>query len=190
MTIHAAKGLEFPVVFLAGLEDGLFPSLRGRDGGDEEAELEEERRLAYVAITRARDRLVLTSAQTRRTWNEVRMNRPSRFLDDIPSECLCVRARPEKPRTPLRYRRAGIPDEESGFDQRGPWDDEPVYEYETADAADADGSFGRGATVRHASFGRGRVLEAKGSGKDRKLLIEFPNVGVKTILARFVELEM
>src|SRR5690606_2292095 len=74
MTIHAAKGLEFPVVFLCGLEDGLFPSLRERQNMDDDDSLEEEYRLAYVAITRARERLVLTYARTRRQWGDVRIN--------------------------------------------------------------------------------------------------------------------
>jgi DNA helicase-2/ATP-dependent DNA helicase PcrA len=94
MTIHAAKGLEFPVVFLCGMEDGLFPSMRQRNDMDEQSTLEEEYRLAYVAMTRARERLVLTHARMRRHWGEMRMNQPSRFLDAIPQEYLAVRARP------------------------------------------------------------------------------------------------
>ena len=81
-TIHVAKGLEWPVVFLTGMEDGLFPSLRPRDDVPEEAALEEERRLAYVAITRARERLILSLARTRRVWGEIRLQEPSRFLAD------------------------------------------------------------------------------------------------------------
>src|SRR5690606_35877353 len=87
-TLRAAKGLEFPVVFLCGMEDGLFPSLRERKEMDEQATMEEEYRLAYVAMTRARERLVLTHARMRRHWGEMRMNEPSRFLDAIPHECL------------------------------------------------------------------------------------------------------
>jgi len=102
MTIHIAKGLEWPVVFLTGMEDGLFPSLREREGVNEDAALEEERRLAYVAITRARHRLVLTHARTRRVWGEIRLQGPSRFLDDIPPACLAAPARPRviTPRAP------------------------------------------------------------------------------------------
>ena len=96
MTIHAAKGLEFPVVFLCGLEDGLFPSIRERDGIDEVDAMEEERRLAYVAMTRAMDRLVLTSARMRRHWGEIRYQRPSRFLDELPVDCMAMRKRPER----------------------------------------------------------------------------------------------
>ena len=85
MTLHSAKGLEFPVVFMAGLEDGLFPHSRSRD---DEAELEEERRLCYVGMTRARERLVLTSAARRRVFGDYQSTEPSRFLDEIPSELI------------------------------------------------------------------------------------------------------
>jgi DNA helicase II / ATP-dependent DNA helicase PcrA len=184
MTIHAAKGLEFPVVFLCGLEEGLFPSLRERDDTSERAALEEERRLAYVAITRAKDRLILTNARTRRVWSEIRMNMPSRFLDDIPAECIAVRrrTRPAKPMAiPDRAVAAAHYDE---FDQRSAYDEMP--EYDVYDDLDEDGVCS-GATVQHATFGTGRVIAAQGGGKERKLVIEFPNAGVKTILARFVE---
>jgi DNA helicase-2/ATP-dependent DNA helicase PcrA len=189
MTIHAAKGLEFPIVFLCGMEDGMFPSLRERDEQDETKALEEERRLGYVAITRAMDRLVLTSARTRRVWGEVKMNRPSRFIDSIPSECLAVRARPEpvrvEPRTRFETRRRKQRGpERSDFDQRTEYDDVPVYD---ADGDVGGSSFDRGAMVSHSSFGTGKVLESRGEGADQKLLIQFPAVGLKTILARFVE---
>ena len=85
MTMHSAKGLEFPVVVIAGLEEGLFPHSRSRD---DEAELEEERRLCYVGITRARTRLVLTSAARRRVFGEYQSTEPSRFLDEIPAELI------------------------------------------------------------------------------------------------------
>jgi len=84
LTIHVAKGLEWPVVFVTGLEDGLFPSLRDREDGDAESALEEERRLLYVAITRARERLYLTHARTRRVYGEVKPCDPSRFLGELP----------------------------------------------------------------------------------------------------------
>ena len=82
MTLHSAKGLEFPTVILAGLEEGLFPHSRSRD---DEAELEEERRLCYVGITRARKQLVLTSAARRRVFGEYQSTEPSRFIDEIPA---------------------------------------------------------------------------------------------------------
>src|SRR5262249_24666517 len=99
MTIHIAKGLEWPVVFMTGMEDGLFPSLRERQGTSEDAALEEERGPASGAITRAREQLVMSSARTRRVWGEIRLQQPSRFLDDLPADSL---AQP-------RGRRAGVP---------------------------------------------------------------------------------
>jgi DNA helicase II / ATP-dependent DNA helicase PcrA len=195
MTVHAAKGLEFPVVFLCGMEDGLFPSLRERapgKPGDAEASMEEERRLAYVAITRAQDRLVLTSASSRRHWGEIRFGRPSRFLDDLPAECVAVRAKPARapsvaPRAQLGGQRArgGGHDE---FDQRAWEDDVPVIDLseEGMDESDDEG-LRAGATVHHAAFGTGRVVEAGGEGKERKLLIDFPSVGRKRVLARWVK---
>ena len=191
MTIHAAKGLEFPVVFLCGMEDGLFPSLRLRDNDDERRSLEEERRLAYVAFTRAKERLILTSARVRRQWAEVKMNQPSRFLDDIPREHMAVRAAPVPARLPPGHlvrapRPARVRDE---YDQRVYGDDVPDIRIDPfdRDQLGAGDHFPAGTQVRHDAFGTGRVLESRGSGRDRKLLIDFPTVGLKTVLARFVQ---
>ena len=183
MTIHAAKGLEFPVVFVCGMEDGLFPSLRERDAVDERRALEEERRLAYVAFTRAMNRLVLTSARVRRQWGELRLNRPSRFIDAVPKECIAIREkpRPAQVSAPFRRRRRPVHDE---LDQRTPYQDVP--EIDVSDPQPSDPGVGAGSTVAHASFGTGRVIDARGQGRDRKLLIQFPGVGLKTILARYV----
>src|SRR6202030_2068323 len=85
MTLHSAKGLEFPVVIMAGLEEGLFPHSRS---SDDDAELEEERRLCYVGMTPARTRLVLTGAARRRVFGEYQSNQPSRFIDEVPAELL------------------------------------------------------------------------------------------------------
>ncbi len=195
MTIHAAKGLEFPVVFICGLEEGLFPSLRERDDDDANDSIEEERRLAYVAMTRAEDRLILTNARVRRHWGESRMNPPSRFLDEIPVDYLAVRAKPRaqaiaSPQPVVRRRPVGnglsAERNRDEFDQRTPWEDDvPVFEPgEVAVGALPEA----GDIVEHSSFGKGRVLEGRGEGKDHKLLIDFADVGLKTILARFVEL--
>ncbi len=184
-TIHAAKGLEFPIVFLCGLEDGLFPSLRDReDGHGAEAGIEEERRLAYVAMTRAENRLILSSARTRRQWGEVRFNEPSRFLHDIPSECLSVRTRPRRDTNPSWKRRAKSAPQYDEYDQRTSYDSEPIY---SPEEPIIDGAYQLGDEVRHASFGVGRIIEARGAGQDCKLLIDFQAVGLKTILSRFVE---
>lgn len=219
MTIHASKGLEFPVVFISGMEDGLFPSLRERDGHDIEDSLEEERRLAYVATTRAMDRLVLTSARLRRHWGDIRLQRPSRFLDELPIECMAVRARPStrspagvhierdaytqhaqpatrrtasqsnrkdtKPRgRSAAERRKPARDE---FDQRTYDDDVPVYEVESDVDRLSDRTIDAGDIVNHSKFGEGRVIKADGQGKYRKLLIDFDDFGLKTVLERFVE---
>ena len=139
MTIHIAKGLEWPVVFITGLEDGLFPSLREREGASEDAALEEERRLAYVAITRARERLVLTHARTRRVWGEIRLQAPSRFLDDLPPGCLAAprRSRRHAEAAPRivdgnwagrkRERRSRRAASATSSTSASTYDDEPVY---------------------------------------------------------------
>ena len=199
MTIHAAKGLEFPVVFVAGLEEGMFPSLRE---GDLDGEIEEERRLAYVAFTRAMERIVITYAKTRRNYDGIRANPPSRFLGELPPECVAVRARPRSVPPPARRpsslgwggggghappaRRPASQSDDSHVDQRGhASDDEPIYYVD--DTGDDDPIFPRGARVRHRIFGVGEIQDGSGRGPDRKLTVAFPGHGVKTIIARFVE---
>jgi DNA helicase-2/ATP-dependent DNA helicase PcrA len=205
MTIHIAKGLEWPVVFITGMEDGLFPSLREREGVSEDAALEEERRLAYVAITRARERLVLSHARTRRVWGEIRLQGPSRFFDDLPPGVLAAPARSRQmtPRAPAivdgnwnasagRYSggrrlmsgmRRGGADE---FDQRMP-DDEPVYRVDddiTDDDRDRErGVFRTGDHVVHSMLGVGRVVAMS----DGKVIVEFAGAGRKTILPKFLQ---
>ena len=191
MTIHIAKGLEWPVVFLTGLEDGLFPSLREREGQSEDAQLEEERRLAYVAITRARERLVLTHARTRRVWGEIRLQGPSRFFDDLPPAVLAQPARPKMitPRPPAivdgnwSARRRSPRGSSDDLDQRIP-DDEPVYRVDD-DVPELE-VFRTGDPVTHDSFGVGRVVAVSGQGKDTKVIVDFPQAGRKTIFAKYL----
>jgi DNA helicase II / ATP-dependent DNA helicase PcrA len=205
-TIHVAKGLEFPVVFLSGWEDGLFPSLREREGQDEDLALEEERRLAYVALTRAKQKLVLTMARTRRVWGEIRMQSPSRFFDDIPEHCsLAPRARKSEGQqrdyaSELRAMNGvgagGVAAGRAGraakprrsydeFDQRTHDDREPVFQVESYDQEASAGPTS-GSKVNHAAFGVGRVVDTSGAGRDLKVTVEFPSVGVKTVLARYL----
>jgi DNA helicase-2/ATP-dependent DNA helicase PcrA len=186
MTVHAAKGLEFPVVFVTGLEDGVFPSLR--DGEDEEA-IEEERRLAYVAITRARERLLLTNARERRLFGQdARPFRESRFIADIPDACI---ARPvgSRPRAPvsrehpapwMRREQPGQRVESRDGGIRVEYDAEQSYD-------EGEAPFQLGQRVRHAMFGEGEVRGFTGAGRELKLTVYFPTVGPKTIIARFVE---
>ncbi len=199
MTIHIAKGLEWPTVFITGMEDGLFPSLREREGVNEDAALEEERRLAYVAITRARERLVLCHARTRRVWGEIRMQGPSRFLDDLPPGVLAGPTRPRSmtPKAPAivdgtwnasqgRYsggrrlmpgmRRRGTVDE---FDQRMQ-DEDPVYRVD--DDLVEPTVFRTGDQVMHSMLGLGRVVAMS----DGKVIVEFAGAGRKTVLPKFL----
>ncbi len=189
MTIHIAKGLEWPVVFLTGLEDGLFPSLREREGVNEDAALEEERRLAYVAITRARERLVLSHARTRRVWGEIRLQGPSRFLDDIPAGCLAGPTRPKviTPRAPAivdgnwMARRRKVRSSVDEYDQRLP-DEEPVFRVDSD--VEEPLVFRTGDQVSHQLLGVGRVIAMS----DGKVVVEFPGAGRKTVLPRFLAL--
>ena len=208
MTIHIAKGLEWPVVFLTGMEDGLFPSLREREGVSEDAALEEERRLAYVAITRARQRLIFTHARTRRVWGEIRMQGPSRFLEDLPPNVLAEPSRPSRttPKAPAIVdgnwnagaragsRRPGYvggsrPPRGSydDFDQRSHDDGEPVYRLD-ADSPPPRSpfQFRTGDQVTHTMHGLGRVVAVSADGKDLKVIVDFPEAGRKTILAKFL----
>jgi DNA helicase-2/ATP-dependent DNA helicase PcrA len=188
MTVHAAKGLEFPVVFVTGLEDGVFPSLR--DGEDAEA-LEEERRLAYVAITRARERLFLTNARARHLFGQdARPFRESRFLADIPDACIARPVQPSRgpaPR-PQWSRGSGKPEMATRTETR---DGGIRVEYDgDGDAGfqdDAEQPFHLGQRVRHQMFGEGEVRGFTGSGRELKLTVFFKAIGPKTIMARFVE---
>jgi len=188
LTMHSAKGLEFPIVVISGLEEGLFPHSRS---SDDEVELEEERRLCYVAITRAQRRLVLTSAARRRVFGDYQSTEPSRFVDEIPAELV-----EEVPSSfassfltaPPSY--AQFRDSRKGGSYRGRVREEPeVYAYE-----DEDQSLPRemklGAKVRHPKFGVGTILSVEPLDDDTKLVVRFISVGQKTLRARFAKLEM
>jgi DNA helicase-2/ATP-dependent DNA helicase PcrA len=165
MTAHSAKGLEFPVVFLVGLEEGIFPhAASSRD----EAGLEEERRLFYVGMTRAMERLCLTCAQERRRFGSRTYGVPSRFLREIPSSLIAV-ADP-----------AGSPPSQDGRSL-----DYSVSQLE------GEGSWHsvRGLRVRHPVFGEGTVVDSIGQGRSQKLRIRFERAGLKTVLVRFANLE-
>ena len=163
MTLHSAKGLEFPVVFLVGMEDGLFPSQRSMEDA---SRLEEERRLAYVGITRARDRLVLCYAESRRQYGSETLSRPSRFLDELPAHLLTeVRPRAKISR-PVYTTRAS----------RGHADLEETSPIKL------------GQRVRHASFGEGVVISAEGSGAHTRIQVNFADAGPKWLVAAYANL--
>jgi DNA helicase II / ATP-dependent DNA helicase PcrA len=192
MTMHSAKGLEFPVVFIAGLEEGLFPHSRSRD---DEAELEEERRLCYVGMTRARTRLVLTSAARRRVFGEYQSTERSRFLDEIPQEL--IEQAPGSatngqgslhPHYEFRtnpYGRGG----RTGGRARGREDASPeAFRYEEEDQS-LSPALRPGARVRHAQFGLGTVISVEHLDDDARLVVRF-SIGQKTLRAKFAKLEM
>jgi len=173
MTIHSAKGLEFPFVFLVGLEEGIFPhasSSRDPEG------LEEERRLCYVAMTRAMEQLVLTCAGERRRYGSRSLQTPSRFLDEVPSELV------ETVRTRMRRR---PPSESAQRAMRRPRSEDLDYSYSQEPAEGSP----VGMRVRHPVFGTGTVLTATGEGLNQKLKIRFDRVGIKTVVVRFANLE-
>jgi DNA helicase-2/ATP-dependent DNA helicase PcrA len=187
MTLHSAKGLEFPVVILAGLEEGLFPHSRSSDDLEE---LEEERRLCYVGMTRARSRLFLTGAARRRIFGEYQASEPSRFIEEVPAE-LVERKMPTYSSSPyqsnfydFRYNPYG------GHGRRGTRarENEAVYSYEDEDQS-LDFSLKVGMKVRHAQFGIGTVLSVEALDDDTKLTVRFNAVGRKTLRAKYAKLE-
>jgi DNA helicase II / ATP-dependent DNA helicase PcrA len=191
MTLHSAKGLEFPTVVLAGLEEGLFPHSRSRD---DEAELEEERRLCYVGITRARRQLVLTSAARRRVFGEYQNTEPSRFIDEIPQDLIEQEMSYQQPRynsgTDWSYRpnpygrRGGYPSRRREEDGAKVATQNFSYEEE-----DQTPGFRPGARVSHAQFGPGTVVSVEDLEDDQKVVVKFVTVGTKTLRARYAKLQ-
>ena len=186
MTLHAAKGLEYPLVIITGMEDGLFPHARS---SDDDHDLEEERRLCYVGMTRAQRQLVLTGAARRRVFGEYQSTEPSRFLAEVPAELLdMVSPSSERP----RY--ASIPQRRVGARGRRPYlgqaDDvvAPPF-FDDADDDQSAGAVHRGMRVRHPTFGFGTVTEVEPLADDVKLTVRFESVGYKKLLGRYAKLE-
>ena len=178
MTLHAAKGLEFPLVIISGMEERLFPHARSTT---DDAELEEERRLCYVGMTRAQSQLVLTSAARRRVFGEYRSTEPSRFLDEIPPE-LVETVPGAHFQAPERRRSGGT----SRQWERSASAAAPAY-----DDADEDQSAGQvrpGMRVRHDTFGIGVIAAVEPAVGDLKLTVRFDGVGHKKLLARYARL--
>jgi len=169
MTLHTAKGLEFPVVFLTGLEDGVFPHMRSLS---KTAELEEERRLAYVGITRARQRLYLTRSMVRSAWGTPAYNPPSRFLDEIPEQLVDWQRLGAGPAT-------AAPALQAAAVRRGvasPGNREVV-------------AVRPGDKVTHDAFGLGAVVSVAGSGERAEATIDFGSAGKKRLLLRYAPVE-
>jgi DNA helicase-2/ATP-dependent DNA helicase PcrA len=190
MTLHSAKGLEFPTVILAGLEEGLFPHSRSRD---DEAELEEERRLCYVGITRARRQLVLTSAARRRVFGEYQNTEPSRFIDEIPADLIeqdFPAASSSFNRSQWEYRPNPYA-RRSGYGSRKTEDPDAKVATQNFHYEEEDQTPGLrpGARVRHAQFGVGTVVSVEDLEDDQKLVVKFASVGSKTLRARYAKLQ-
>jgi DNA helicase-2/ATP-dependent DNA helicase PcrA len=159
MTLHAAKGLEFPVVFLVGMEEGLFP---GKPSMEDPGRLEEERRLCYVGMTRAMQKLIMTYAQVRRQYGREEYHRPSRFLSELPAEFLDE----IRPKTQFQM---------------------PSSPSRTTVIAE-DVGFKLGQTVQHAKFGHGIVLNLEGSGAHTRIQVKFAEHGVKWLVLAYANL--
>ncbi|NLM39061.1 MAG: ATP-binding domain-containing protein, partial [Firmicutes bacterium] len=164
MTLHAAKGLEFPVVFMCGMEDGIFPHSRSLW---EPGQLEEERRLAYVGMTRARERLFLTCAQTRTIFGMTNQNPVSQFVREIDPELIRdYREEVEpSPRDRMRVQSVSKP------------------------AIDSSADYKAGDRVRHKVWGEGMVVSVSSSADDVMLSIAFPDQGIKTVIAHLAPIE-
>lgn len=184
MTIHSAKGLEFPVVFLVGMEEGIFPSSRSMM---EPTLLSEERRLCYVAITRARERLYLTYAEQRMLYGRTQYNRPSEFMEEIPPQLLVDRDPIDPPPTRMKKPQSqggngGIRNSE-GRSTWGTWDREagnPVIAPSTSD-------YHVGEKVEHAKFGKGIIVSIKGEGSQAEISIVFGGQ-IKKLIAEYAKL--
>ncbi len=176
MTVHSAKGLEFPIVYLVGMEERIFPhASSSRDEGG----IEEERRLCYVAMTRAMEHLFLSCASQRMQWGERSYQSPSRFLQEIPDEWIETLGTAHRgPRTRTASPRSGSQFDYS-YGQDVPADDGP-----------GEDGVAVGTLVRHPIFGRGQVLAVIGTDLNQKLRIKFERAGVKTVMVRFANLEL
>lgn len=181
MTVHSAKGLEFPIVFLPGMEDGLFPGMQSIMGS--EAEIEEERRLAYVAITRAKKELYITHVANRLLYGRTQYNPPSRFVEEIPKELLSEEGRPKS--SSCAERGARIP-----FESEKPFGDSITIGVPLVRRTnDSKETFAEGDRVVHVTFGEGEILSAKKLGADTLYEVAFDNAGTKKLMASFAKLK-
>ena len=171
MTLHSAKGLEFPVVFIIGMEEGIFPHSRSLG---EEAELEEERRLCYVGITRAREELHLLNAWQRTLYGNFMHNPPSRFVGEVPDNLL---------HQADAGRNAGGAEEHTAAGKMG-----GSAGVKTTSAGTI-GSYSLGDKLEHGKWGQGVVVSVKGDGGDAEISVAFPGIGIKTLVAKYAPLK-
>jgi DNA helicase-2/ATP-dependent DNA helicase PcrA len=177
MTLHSAKGLEFPVVFLAGMEEGVFPHARSMQ---QDSQMEEERRLAYVGVTRAREQLFLSYAVRRTIFGNTQFGSPSRFIKEIPREMLQGMQGTRLP---------GQPKPDEGYVIGSGVGRTPALATKPPVLASAPSPFKVGEKVKHAIFGQGVVVSVSGGGEEAQVSVAFPNVGIKKLVAKYAKLE-
>jgi DNA helicase-2/ATP-dependent DNA helicase PcrA len=165
MTLHSAKGLEFPLVFMVGLEEGMFPS---QQSGDDPTRLEEERRLCYVGMTRAMQKLYVCHAESRRLYGQEQNNKPSRFLREIPAEYIEEIRLTTSVSKPTQFNRFGSAATHSAFENTG---------------------FKLGQRVLHDKFGEGTVLNYEGTGSQSRIQVNFDDLGSKWLVTSYARLE-
>jgi DNA helicase-2/ATP-dependent DNA helicase PcrA len=188
MTMHAAKGLEFPMVIIAGMEEGMFPHSRSAEN---EEEIEEERRLCYVGMTRARQQLVLTGSAKRRVFGEYQPCQPSRFLNEIPAELIDRTVATPTARYDGRFAHAHYEFRTNPYGRKGRGgrvrETETAYAYEEEDQSLV--GLRLGMRVRHQKFGVGTVTAIEEQNDDMKITVRFSSVGVKKLIAKYAKLE-
>ncbi|WFR55910.1 UvrD-helicase domain-containing protein [Anaerocolumna sp. AGMB13025] len=218
MTLHSAKGLEFPYVYLCGMEEGIFPSYMSIHADNPETEIEEERRLCYVGITRAMKRLGLSAASQRMLRGETQFNRPSRFINEIPRYLLTMERNPFKTNSLKsnsymslsdsndRFRKSGgtsggspykAPDGRIGGSTSNNKLNDSIFQkpYGITTPREFEGKnlgkidYGIGDTVQHIKFGVGIVTNINSGGKDYEVTVDFSNFGIKKMLASFAKLK-
>ncbi|MCM1308140.1 MAG: UvrD-helicase domain-containing protein [Butyrivibrio sp.] len=191
MTLHSAKGLEFPIVYMAGMEDGLFPSYMSLSSGDI-SDLEEERRLCYVGITRAKARLFLSAARMRMIRGETQMNRASRFTAEIPADYLVSSVQTSLGSAPRKNNYFGAPLRKPGQIAFKSFQKDAVasgiFDKKTTSLSEGGPGYGAGDRVRHTKFGDGTVSDVKTGGRDYEVTVEFDTAGVKKMFASFAKL--
>ena len=187
MTLHSAKGLEFPHVYLAGMEEGLFPSYMTISSGDQD-ELEEERRLCYVGITRAEEELTLTCARRRMVRGETQFNRMSRFLKEIPMELVSTGELFQKEEKPekLAQKTNAYMQAKQAFHTKPFAAARPAKQFGNPSGGPG---YAVGDRVRHMKFGEGTVQNIIEGGRDYEVTVEFEGAGVKKMFAMFAKLE-
>ncbi|WP_342607854.1 DNA helicase II [Vibrio tritonius] len=165
MTLHSAKGLEFPLVFMVGVEEGMFPS---QMSAEEAGRLEEERRLCYVGMTRAMEKLYITYAEMRRLYGQDKYHKPSRFIRELPEQCLDevrMKAQVSRPTTGGRFSQTAV---KENFNETG---------------------FTLGSRVKHPKFGEGTIINFEGSGPQSRVQVAFNGEGIKWLVTAYAKLE-